>query len=461
MITVTDLFAGAGGSSQGIRHVPGVRVAVAANHWDLAVAVHRSNFPDALHRCEDIAKADFKAYPRTDLLWASPECTRWSNASGARAESAQLDLFGEKLPDEAAERSRATMWDVPRYLEAMIYRGRPVWGGVTENVVQVARGLLFGAWLQALTDLGYDYEIIYLNSMFARSARSLHAPQSRDRIYIAYWRRGSLTLRDGGRRPVSRPLWEKWLRPDAICPDHGRVHAVQTWKKNPQRPWGRYLQQYVYTCPRPGCSRPLAPWALAAAEAIDWNNLGTPIGDRPQPLTARTLARIHAGLAGTGSHHHPAATLDGSDTDDARVAEGPEHAILVPSGGSWQDTARPVALPMRTRTASESEALLIPYYRTGKAHSVRNPTGTVTTVDRNGLLIPPPGRPIDIDACLYRMLTADEIRRAMGFDATYTLQGIHRARVRMLGNAVTPCTAEILVSCLVEALTGETYDLAA
>ncbi len=33
MLTVTDIFAGAGGSSTGAASVPGVEVKLAANHW--------------------------------------------------------------------------------------------------------------------------------------------------------------------------------------------------------------------------------------------------------------------------------------------------------------------------------------------------------------------------------------------------------------------------------------------
>ena len=41
MITVTDIFAGAGGSSIGAAQVPGLHVAIAANHWRLVVDVHQ------------------------------------------------------------------------------------------------------------------------------------------------------------------------------------------------------------------------------------------------------------------------------------------------------------------------------------------------------------------------------------------------------------------------------------
>lgn len=42
MLTLTDLFCGAGGSSTGAVAVPGVEVRIASNHWDLAVSVSRA-----------------------------------------------------------------------------------------------------------------------------------------------------------------------------------------------------------------------------------------------------------------------------------------------------------------------------------------------------------------------------------------------------------------------------------
>ena len=115
MITMTDLFCGAGGSSTGAIQVPGVEVRAASNHWQLAVDTHNHNHPDAAHICADLSQIDPAYFPRTDILWASPECTNHSVARGKRRECATPDMFGDLLPDEAAERSRATMWDVPRF----------------------------------------------------------------------------------------------------------------------------------------------------------------------------------------------------------------------------------------------------------------------------------------------------------------------------------------------------------
>lgn len=46
MLTVTDLFCGAGGSSSGAQAVAGVRVRMATNHWALAIETHNLNHPD-------------------------------------------------------------------------------------------------------------------------------------------------------------------------------------------------------------------------------------------------------------------------------------------------------------------------------------------------------------------------------------------------------------------------------
>ena len=73
MITVTDLFCGAGGSSLGAEAVPGVQLVMAANHWSKAIDVHQQHFPHARHDCADLTQTDPRRYPRSTILIASPE----------------------------------------------------------------------------------------------------------------------------------------------------------------------------------------------------------------------------------------------------------------------------------------------------------------------------------------------------------------------------------------------------
>lgn len=355
-LTVTDLFCGAGGSSSGAEQVPGVRVRMAANHWALAIETHNRNLPHADHDVADISQVDPRRYPTTDLLWASPECTNHSQAKGIRRADRQPSLFDDApLPPAAAERSRATMFDVLRFAERHQYRAI-----VVENVVDVRDWLLWPAWVTGLGNLGYDYQVVYLNSMFAQAAGA-PAPQSRDRLYVVAWRRGNRA-----------PDLARWTRPPAWCPScELTVRPLQAWK-NPDRPRGRYRQQYLYRCPTVACrGAEVYPGVLPAAVAIDWALEGVRIGDRARPLAAKTLARIEAGLrryarpihleAAGNTYERPGyARAWPVDEPFKTMHTTPSKAMVVPAGGTWNDTAQPVSEPFRTRTTRDTEALVVP-----------------------------------------------------------------------------------------------------
>lgn len=181
-LTVTDLFCGAGGSSIGAEAM-GARLRMAANHWSLAIETHSANFPHADHDCADVSQVDPRRYPSTDILLASPECTHHSQA---RSNKHQPDLFNPK-GDPSAERSRATMWDVPRFAERHGYQLVLV-----ENVVEVTKWPAFDAWLAAMASFGYRHKLLSLNSAIAPEAGpSPRPPQLRDRLYVAFWREGN------------------------------------------------------------------------------------------------------------------------------------------------------------------------------------------------------------------------------------------------------------------------------
>lgn len=212
-ITVTDLFAGAGGSSTGMT-AAGLRVVTAVNHWPVAVATHQANHPDTAHDCADISQVDPRRYRRTDVLWASPSCTHHSRAQGKRRD-AGLGLF-DKTPTSVAElidlepdRSRATMHDVIRFTEHHRYQAV-----IVENVREVLDWRLFPHWLAMMTDgLGYHYRLCLLDAADA----NLHGPavaQTRLRAYMLF------TLG----APVQLPTWGGTARlaaADFLDPDPG------------------------------------------------------------------------------------------------------------------------------------------------------------------------------------------------------------------------------------------------
>lgn len=441
-LTLSDLFCGAGGSSTGATQVPGVTVRVASNHWNLAVETHNENHPDADHICADLSQIDPRLFPRTDILWASPECTNHSVARGVKRADAQPDLFDEILPSEAAERSRATMWDVVRFAERHHYRAVLV-----ENVVDAWHWPPFQAWLAAMDSLGYSHQLVFLNSMHA-SANGAPAPQSRDRMYVCFWRKGD-----------RKPNLEKMQRPAATCSKCGPVRAMQSFK-NPDRPrWGRYRSQYVYRCPNVTCRNEIVePNWLPASSIIDWSIQGQRIGDRARPLAPKTLARIQTGIDRYWSPLMvPVEGRDGKEavpagrplrTQTTRNETGLAFIAELRGGGS---TARSTTEPLSTVTASGTHhGLVVPYYSNGTARPAVRELSTVTTVDTHSLAVP--GKSYDIDDVSFRMLEPHEIKQAMAFPADYVIRGNKREQVRMSGNAVTPPAARDLIAAVADSL---------
>ena len=340
MLTVTDLFAGAGGSSTGMVSVPGVRVVMAANHWKVAIDIHNANHPDTDHAAVDLHQEDPAYFPRTDVLWASPECTKWSQANGSARPAIDEGLFEDPLSDDAATRSRLLMFDVLRFAEHHRYRMM-----IVENVVDIATQVKYrtawAEWRRQLHELGYDHLVVSLNSMHAATFGD-PAPQSRDRIYIVCWRRGERA-----------PDMERVLRPRAFCPSCAEwVESRQSWK-DPRKTVGRYLQSYLYRCPKHSCRGQIVepPWMPAAA-AIDWTIPGERIGDRDKPLKPKTMLRIAHGIA---RYWGPLHIEEAGNQYDAADPKHPQHGGLDAYYRAW-----PVAEYLRTLTTVETRALAVP-----------------------------------------------------------------------------------------------------
>nr|WP_246298529.1 DNA cytosine methyltransferase [Nocardioides panaciterrulae] len=340
------MFCGGGGSSTGAIQVPGVEIRMAANHWDLAVEVHNQNHPTADHAAVDLHEEDPRYFPRTDILWASPECTKWSQASGGKyasvsVEADLLSLLDPELVDEDPEtaivqRSRLLMFDVLRFAEHHRYAAM-----VVENVVDIATNPKYAEawalWKKGLRNLGYDFRVVSLNSMHAQ-AHGDPAPQSRDRLYIVCWLRGNRA-----------PDVDEVMRPLAWCPTcQGVVESQQVWKNG--RTVGKYRAQYVYL--HGACGTTVEPGYLPAAAAIDWSMRGTRIGDRTKPLAEKTRRRIAAGIAKYWAPFH---MEQGGNQYDAA---DPKHASFGDPNGYYRAWSTHDVL--RTLHTMETKALVVP-----------------------------------------------------------------------------------------------------
>ena len=513
--TFTDLFCGGGGSSSGITQIEGTELVHAANHWDMAIEVHAANHPDADHSTADLHREHPRYFARTDFLWASPECTKWSQAGGAKNRPAiEEGLFEDPEADEAAQRSRLLMFDVLKFAEYHQYKAM-----VIENVVDIAvqakYRLAWAEWRRQLTNLGYKFRVVSLNSMHAQH-RGLPAPQSRDRLYIVCWL-----------PPAPEPDLDAILSPQAWCPRCERlVDSHQSWKNGNTA--GRYRQAYVYVCSTPRCGTVVEPGWLPASAAIDWAVTGTRIGDRDRPIAEKTRLRIAAGIArywgdefileaaGNTFERIPGVRTWPSTEPLMTLHTSASKALAVPVEGRDGKQAAPMWLPGRTQTTrNETGLALLPFIAelrgggsdartvhepaatfcaSGTHHGLvqsdpyallhRNNTGgakmtapateymrTLTTAGHQSLIQSPTLRKLrrhataeelaraaeHVDDCLFRMLMPREIAAGMAFAADYVWQPDRQRKisdrnlVKMAGNAVTPPAARDLVGAIVAA----------
>lgn len=399
MITMTDLFCGAGGSSTGAVQVPGVKVVIAANHWQLVTEIHNANHPDTDHAVADLHEENPAWFPRTDMLWASPECTKWSQASGKSTyQSIDEGLFEDPLSDDAATRSRLLMFDVLKFIDYHRYRLVFI-ENVVDIAVQAKYRTAWDVWRSELRKLGYQFRVISLNSMHAGMLGE-PAAQSRDRIYIVAW-------------PEHEPApnLDPVVSPMANCHRCDKTQrAVQSFK--PGKSVGRYRQAYVYCCK--SCGHAVEPAWRPASDIIDWSIPGERIGDRARPLRPKTLDRIAHGIARYWSPIHLEAGGNQYDAADPKhknhgkldayyrawptsdpvkaLHTSMSKALAVPVEGRDGKTAAPLGDVLRTQTTRLETALahapfIAEMYGTSTARPVTEPAGTFTAGGNHHALV--------------------------------------------------------------------------
>jgi DNA (cytosine-5)-methyltransferase 1 len=447
-----DLFCGAGGATTGLT-LSGHTVKLAANHWQTAIDTHSANHPETDHACVDINHYDMRRLPRTRFLWASVICTEASPAGGKRRTRGQMELVieGEPVNSAAFERTRACALDVIRATE--VHRYDAV---IVENVVEFSTDWeLFDWWRKGMDILGYQSQVFSMSAAHVGGDDNEPAPQWRDRIIIAFVRKG-LPMPDLTPRPLA------WCH--ECCMD---VRAVQSWRNG--RTVGKYRQQYDYRCERTECRHAIVePYIRPASTVIDWTNLGERIGDRRRPLVDATMTKIRLALAEYGTLADPllVTTTHGKEGGPravpARLAPLPTRTvkigdgILVPPGSVILELRgggskyRPVTHPLGTLSTSRNHGLVIPY-RKGAAKTTGEPLLTLATHDSAGLILDPQTDPED---CNYRMLQPREQLGAQRFPDAYVVHGTKGEQTMQAGNAVPVNLSQWIGRQITEALDG-------
>lgn len=308
---VADLFAGAGGMSEGAVEAITARGLtprlVAVNHWPVAVATHTENHPTAEHRCAPVESVDPRELVpsgRLDLLMAAPECTHHANARG-----------GKPINDQ----SRASAWHIMRWLEllrveSVLIENVPefqTWGplGANGRPLKSRKGEIFQAFIETLRRYGFKVEYRVLN------AADYGAATSRRRLFIVGVR---------GNRRVPWPT-----------PTHSKTGGKSLFGTT-------------------------AKWR-GAREIIDWKIEGSSIFNRKRPLAPATMRRILDGLARYSPALEPFLVILRQNMA-AQSLDGPIPALT--GNGTHVGLAEPFLIPFygerdgqRPRTHSVDEPL--------------------------------------------------------------------------------------------------------
>jgi len=385
-LVAVDLFSGFGGLTRGIE-MAGFTTIMAANHNSYKVEVHEANHPDAEHWIADLVdpdKADYHSardLPAADILAAGISCVNHSQANTIKAYEQGATLFDLDDPDYEArvtrsERDRATANCVlayaaqhhPRLILIECTTELTSWGPALPNRPKIGDGSTYRWWLKQFDLLNYRHKVLYLNSQF------FGVPQSRDRLFIAFWDK-ALPAPDLEHRPVSR-----------CHPCDRDVEAVWSWKTGiPASGSVRYGKQYEYRCP--SCRRPVVPPMTPSLAALDLSDLGIRIGDKPVktfkdgfvgPLARSTMARaercrqkfadfpavLMPAKAVHGTEKHPWQPL-ATQTSQQETSILSTGAIMAAAGNTFErpgSTCRSRGLdqPLWAQTATNATGLFTP-----------------------------------------------------------------------------------------------------
>ncbi|MBO4849880.1 MAG: DNA cytosine methyltransferase [Prevotella sp.] len=372
-----DLFCGAGGTSTGVElaKLNGekcAKVIACVNHDKNAILSHAANHPDVMHFTEDIRTLELSPlvkhlnamrnkHPEAlVVLWASCECTNFSRAKGGLPRDADSRTLAEHL-------FRYIETLNPDYIEIENVVEFMCWGELDENGKPVSKynGKCYIKWANKIQRYGYNYDFRILN------AADFGAYTSRKRYFGQFARTGL---------PIVFPE-QTYAKPNVAF----ESQVCGNLFPNQYKPW------------------------KAVREVLDLDDEGQSIFMRNKPLCEKTLERIYAGLVkfvAGGKKNHDAWILKYNSMKEghynAPSLEDPCPTVAVQNrlglvkcnflskqfSGDPMSKNQSLEQPAGAITTIDHHAFVTAYFGNGFNSSIDNPSPTITTKDRYGIVQP-------------------------------------------------------------------------
>jgi len=152
MITAGDFLAGGGGVTTAMSKIEGMQVKFVLNHDQMAIRTNMFNNRGIKHYWADFYKQDEHDIEHVDFLWASIECTQHSRANGGREKKIGSYTLGFELIRYIKHIKPYVIGieNVPEFRE---------WAPTDKNgkPIKERKGEEFQRWKTAICALGYEY----------------------------------------------------------------------------------------------------------------------------------------------------------------------------------------------------------------------------------------------------------------------------------------------------------------
>jgi DNA (cytosine-5)-methyltransferase 1 len=472
-LTVGDMFCGAGGTSHGLVNSDFVEIAWAINHDPNCIEAHHKNHPYTLHFEEDIVSMDIARLSQVDLLWASLECTHFSQAKGGQSRDADSRMLARQMYRyiNQTDPSFVVIENVKEFLS---------WGPLMEvekngKTIYKAdpsqKGVHYEEWVETICAMGYTYEYSMINSADhgARTSRNRYFGVfvKSDKYKVCFPKPShSKTGLDG---------LDKWLPCRDYINLNNEGNSIFGRKFNPDLP--------------KNVRKPLADNTIKRIVAgikkfcIEGDLLYDPHfimkyygnGDNTSPLTdpLHTITTKDRHVLVSLEKEHFVAEHFGTNRSvdqpmptimaykDQKYMVTVEKANFISKSytptrpGNYQNSSIdnplhviPTANIHRIVTMEKAQ-FIQQYFNSGgnpgsQVQSLNNPLWTNTTVPKGGLVTVNKTMNYLIDVKT-RFLTADELKQIQGFSANYQLIGSQAVQKKAIGNSVVPLVAQKII----------------